>query len=181
MRIAILDSLLNLASPKQYPKLGTLELDATLTEAVKLDSNVTTAPIETGESVTDHVYNEPLSLSLECSISSAHPKRNGNTVAHVQAYEALKQLRDAREPIDVVTGLDVYPNMVVTGINIQRDASTNQQLRFQADLVQVVLLDSESINADGETKHGRKQGTPLSQSELATLHPQQTNIKQVYA
>ncbi|MDX1811580.1 MAG: hypothetical protein R3240_06505, partial [Gammaproteobacteria bacterium] len=46
-------------------KIGTLALDASLQENHKLSSKVTSFPIENGSIVSDHILNNPITVSIE--------------------------------------------------------------------------------------------------------------------
>jgi len=150
-------------------KIGFLELDAVVSETINLNNTVTSAPIETGETVTDHVYNEPLELSMECIISDSDIVRSVNSqinqVARIQAYESLVDLWKAKSPVDVVAGYEVYSNMLITSISIPRANEDGDSIRFTASFIQANILESVFLsNKSGRVNVGRKQGTIASNS-----------------
>jgi hypothetical protein len=70
-KVAILDAL----GVIQRKRIGFLELDCVMFEGINMVNTVTASPIETGESVTDHMFNEPLELTMDCIISDDDPTR----------------------------------------------------------------------------------------------------------
>jgi hypothetical protein len=150
-------------------KIGFLELDAVISETINLNNTVTSAPIETGENVTDHVYNEPLELSMECIVSDSDIVRSislqANPVARIQAYESLVDLWKAKTPVDVVAGYEVYPNMLITSISIPRANDDGDSIRFNVSFLQANILDSLFLSdKSGRVNVGRKQGVIASNS-----------------
>jgi hypothetical protein len=162
-------------------KIGSLAIDCVVNENITLSTNITTAPIETGESVTDHAYNEPLKLSGTGIISDSDPARalqnviTNTTSAYkplprLEAYETLRQMHLERTPIDVVMGLETYTNMMIENINIPRDADSGDALFFTFDMIQVTILDRVArLTTGGKVNKGRKQGTVATNSQLSVL------------
>jgi hypothetical protein len=153
-------------------KIGFLELDAVINETINLKNTVTSAPIETGENVTDHVYNEPLEFSMECIISDSDVIRafsfQPNPVARIQAYESLVDMWKARTPLDVVAGYEVYPNMSITSISIPRANEDGDSIRFTVSFLQANILESVFLSdKSGRVNVGRKQGVIASNSITA--------------
>jgi hypothetical protein len=176
-------------------KIGSLAIDCVVDENITLSTNVTTAPIETGESVTDHAFNEPLKLSVTGIVSDSDParalqnlsnivktavtnpkdilntiKNTYKTLPRLEAYETLRQMHIERTPIDVVMGLETYTNMMIENINIARNADSGDALFFTCDLIQVTLLDRvASLTTGGKVNKGRKQGTVASNRAISIL------------
>lgn len=171
--MAIKVALLDVTQQNLKKKIGFLELDCVMNEDITMSSNVTESPIETGESISDHVYNEPLQLRLEAIISDSDPQRlerqkqNNSpiTSARLEAYEALRDLWEAKQPVDVVTGLETFSNMVVTNISIPRENADGDSIKFNVDIKQVKIKDSVFQKDKRKRANvGRKQGTIANQS-----------------
>lgn len=163
-------------------KIGSLAIDCVVDENITLSTNVTTAPIETGESVTDHAFNEPLKLSFTGIVSDSDPARalqnvfTNTTSAYkplprLDAYETLVQIWQNKEPIDVVMGLETYTRMMIENISIPRNTDSGDALFFTADLKQVTILPRvASLTTGGKVNKGRKQGTVASNSQYNVLN-----------
>ena len=111
-------------------RIGTLGLDVVSVELLTLDSTVTENPIESGSMVSDHVINMPQTLRIEAILSGDTQRK----------YDEIKQIRAAREPLIVVTGLDVFENMCIESITINRTRATGESLPVAIDLREVVIV-----------------------------------------
>jgi hypothetical protein len=169
-------------------KIGSLAIDCVVDENITLSTNVTTAPIETGESVADHVYNNPIKLNFTGIVSDSDPARalqNATSTTtsgfkqmpRLEAYETLVQLWQNKTPIDVVMGLETYTNMMIENLSIPNNADTGDALFFTADLKQVTLLDRvASLTTGGKVNKGRKQGTVASNSQQNVINRIRTRL-----
>lgn len=177
-------------------KIGSLAIDCVVEENITLSTNVTTAPIETGESVTDHAFNEPLKLSVTGVVSDSDParalqnisniaktvktnpsvilstiKNTYKTLPRLEAYETLRQMHLERTPIDVVMGLETYTNMMIENISIARNADSGDALFFTCDMIQLNILDRvATVTTGGKVNKGRKQGTVASNRQYNVLN-----------
>lgn len=129
--------------------IGDLVIDVFSEEDITYASTVTDHPIETGEAVTDHVFNQPTRLRVRGTIAG---NRGGGGFFNIggiggdrkqEGYETLRELHQARQPLDVVTGLEVFTNMVITDLSIPRTARTGGALVFDVEFKQVRFVDSQ--------------------------------------
>ena len=179
-------ALLDVFGLRTRKKIGFLELDAVINETINLNNTVTTAPIESGESITDHVYNQPLELSLECIVSDSDIIRQFSQftsetgqLARIEAYETLLDMWKAKSPVDVVAGFEIYSNMLVNSISIPRSNEDGDSLRFTVDFTQATILESLFLsNKSGRVNIGRKQGTIASNSISAIASKVLERLKQ---
>jgi hypothetical protein len=176
--MAIKVAILDIFGFLQRKKIGFLELDCVTSEDITMSSNVTQSPIETGESITDHVYNEPLQLRIEAIVSDSDPVRQLRRVLNIvpntdprfviprlDAYESLRDLWKGKAPVDVVTGLELFSNMLVTNISIPRTVEDGNSLRFTVDMIQIETKDSVFQNNKSKRSNvGRKQGAIANNS-----------------
>ena len=131
-----------LFEPKRKGKIGTLELDVVLEEQHEYDSEVTQYPIESGESISDHVNLNPVRLTMRGFITQTPVQfldRNtilGNDLVQT-AFDKLIEIRENKDVIDVISGLKVYSDMIMNRLSIPRDPRTGQSLQFTAGFVQI--------------------------------------------
>ncbi len=144
-------------------KIGNLVLDACLTEVITLSSTITEHPIETKESISDHVFKNPLKIKIEGYITDSPIKIMGffetplqnnsidkllnsaksflpfNAAAKpsIQAYQLLKKLHADRQLLSIVTKLDAFNNMAIENITFNSDVNTGERLEFTAELMQI--------------------------------------------
>ncbi len=131
-----------LFGPKRIGKIGSLELDAVLEEQHNYDSEVTEYPIESGESISDHVTLNPIRLTMRAFITQTPIQLlNLNTILGndlIQtALDKLIEIRNNKDVIDVVSGLKVYSDMIMYRLSIPRDRRTGQSLQFSAEFKQI--------------------------------------------
>jgi len=142
-----------LFEPKRKGKIETLELDVVLEEQHNYDSEVTQYPIETGESISDHVNLNPVRLTMRGFITNTPVELlNVNTILGndlVQtAFDKLLEIREKKDIIDVVSGLKVYSDMIMNRLSIPRDRRSGQALNFTAEFIQIKK--TASIGETGE-------------------------------
>lgn len=116
-------------------------LDATLNEDHNYISRVTQFPIESGEIISDHIINEPETLSLSGIVSDSPLLFLSSFNRSTDAFNRLVRIHELKERITVVTGIKVYENMVMTSLSVPRNAESGQSLAFSMEF-QKILLDS---------------------------------------
>ena len=109
--------------------LGPIPLQVVIREKHIAKLAVTRHAIETGAEVTDHSYIEPKKLILEGASGQA-----------ASAYNALVNLQKTRRPFSLVTGLYVYTNMLIEGIEAERDAPHGRILNCRVELTEILLV-----------------------------------------
>lgn len=122
---------------------------------------VTEHPIQNAANITDHAYLLPSRLTLFVGMSdvmdSVIPGQwSGDSPKSVNAYSKLLDLWAARQPLKVVTRLDLYENMLIEHIGADDDVSTLYGLKarvtFQQILTAVVSTLKVSIRPNATDK-----------------------------
>lgn len=121
-----------------------LQIDIVSSEVIELPSETTDNPIESGAEVTDHIINRPIMLRMVCQIG-------GSTLLNfadrkLEGYEALKKLRDDKQPITVVSGLETFSNMLINNISIDRNLQNASVLQFQIEFKQAKIVSSQRVD-----------------------------------
>lgn len=124
-------------------KIGTVEIDVSPNQNHRYPSRVTENPVEDGTVFSDHQVLMPVMLEIEgrvtdASVSLVNTVRGKGTAK--DAFRELVNLQKRREPIDVVTGLAVYQNMMIEELNVVRTASDGQSVRFVATLREIQVI-----------------------------------------
>lgn len=120
--------------------IGFLSVDVFTSERVTLEAEVTDHPIEGGAPITDHVYNRPLTINVRGTVDG--PRRQA-------AYQTLRLLHRLRLPTIVSTGLQVFPRMVMTSLDIPRTVTTAAPLEFVAEFRQVTFVSGQTAPVVG--------------------------------
>lgn len=109
--------------------IGPVPIDCVVSEKHESTLNITEIPIESGSVITDHAVVMPKKVSLDIGSGSA-----------VASFSALVALQESRAPFTLVTGLNVYRNMLIKSINPTRDAQFGHVLRANVDLQEIILV-----------------------------------------
>jgi hypothetical protein len=128
--------------------IGSQEMDAYLQEQHSLSAEVTREPVEAGADVSDQVIQQPDELNIIAQISNHPPKKDDNTdpFRAESAFERLKQMKEAGEPVTVLTSLQPYDNMVITSITVERTARLSNVVRCTIHLVSVRIVRSGTVD-----------------------------------
>jgi hypothetical protein len=144
------------------------QIDASLSEEHTFESEVSEYPVETGGDVTDNIRPKPIIVKINGIVSDTPI----GTIADVRgrqgdngaldftpsndAYAKLKDIRDKREPVSIVTTLQTFDSMVMTNLEVPRDAKTGKALRFTATFQQVTLVTNLRTTIRVATPSGAK-------------------------
>ena len=127
-------------------KIGTIEIDAVLNENHQYDADITENPVEDGTIFSDNVVLQPIRLEMTCRVTDASPSllnlRSPGTAD--DAFKSLVALQRSREVFDVVTGINVYSNMMLQSLSIPRESSDGRSLRFNAVLKEILIVGDEA-------------------------------------
>lgn len=126
---------------KKYEKtkVGNIFLDATIDETHAYKANVTSYPIESGDSVSDHVFNLPENLSITGIVSDTPLNILLPFNRSIDAFNRLLRIFYNKERLTIVTGIKIYTSMVMTSLSIPRDVRTGQSLTFAMEFKRVVI------------------------------------------
>jgi len=142
-----------------------------ISESYSSSNSVTEFPVEDGSSVNDHVVSEANEISIQAFIGrakfevwesdipeTAEELPEEDPKARIkQAYYELKRLKEERQPLTIVLGLDVFENMVITSFDIDRNASTGADLPFSMGFKEIRIVRSETVTVNGSTVGGGDQ------------------------
>lgn len=139
---------LSLLFGKKYAqaRIGTVFLDATLTEDHSYSSRVTAYPIESGRTISDHIINEPDVLQISGVVTDTPLSILSPFNRSIDAFNRLVGIHERKEIITVVTGIKVYTNMVMTSLQVPRNIQTGQSLNFVIELQKILLDSSVTLN-----------------------------------
>lgn len=154
---------------KQQVLIGGYVIDVTVNENHQFDSDVTEYPVETGGDITDNVRPKPIIVTLDGVVSdtpigtiatlrdSQGDNGQQDFLPSADALAALLAIREAREPVSITTTLQSFDNMVMTGLEVPRDASTGAALRFSATFQQVIFVTNDRTTVRVATPSNGKQ------------------------
>lgn len=164
-------------------KIGDIEVETTLEETHTDTLHVTEHPVEAGAAIADHSYKKPAELVLRCGWSNASLKalfgiisgffaggtmRKADYVSGI--YSQLLKLQEDREPISIATGLRQYDNMLITGLQVQRDQKTSQIIMVTATCREVILVSTSAATLPAKTD----QASPADTAETENAGAKQS-------
>jgi hypothetical protein len=137
--------------------IGGFEIDAFLVEQYNFSNKMTNLPVEEGSNISDHVIEEHDTISIEAFIGSTKFETYTGEIpedistmeipdqkARIrQAYHELLRMKREKQPLDVVTGLDTFTDMLITSLNISRDVESGADLPFSMTFQNIKTVKSE--------------------------------------
>lgn len=135
--------------------IGGYFFDAVFSVDTEHSLTVTQHPVQTGANISDHAFVNPIRMTMQIGVSDAMAYRVGANYGgdggtkSVQAYRLLCKLQELRIPMQVVTRLNTYPNMLIESIDVSDDVSTLCALKATINLVQVLVVNvgTEKVSA----------------------------------
>lgn len=119
--------------------------DAFLSIDHNLQLEMTEHPVQTGASITDHTYLKPNELTMEIGMSDVMASivdgqfSDGGATRSINAFQILKELWQQRLPLQVVTRLGIYDNMIIQSIAIPDDYTRLNGLRATVKLKELLV------------------------------------------
>lgn len=144
--------------------IGGYFFDAVFSVDTEHSLTITQHPVQTGANISDHAFVNPIRMTMQIGVSDAMAYRAGadyggdGGTKSVQAYRLLCKLQELRTPMDVVTRLNSYPNMLIESIDVSDDVSTLCALKATVNLVQVLVVNvgTEKVSARAWTSDVQK-------------------------
>lgn len=135
-----------------------------ISEKHSLKFRVSDHPLQDGSTISDHVHQEMQECTVEGMFTN-HPLRKLEEVNEVKFkdeyatidvkptvsntalanFEKLKLLAKQRKPVRLVCSLEIYPKMVITGIDYDRDSKSGSSIRFTMTLRELKTVSLKSV------------------------------------
>ena len=155
--------------------IGGYFFDAVFSVDTEHSLTVTQHPVQTGANISDHAFVNPIRMTMQIGVSDAMAYRVGadyggdGGTKSVQAYRLLCKLQELRIPMQVVTRLNTYQNMLIESIDVSDDVSTLCALKATINLVQVLVVNV------GTEKVSARQWTTGAQRKSQEVQPKGDN------
>lgn len=131
---------------RNLPSIGSIQIDATISEDHNYSNDVTDHPIETGASISDTIIQKPFTLSMECIVSASplSDKVTDSTPQRVdRTYGSLARLAQSKSLVTVVTAVKTYSNMAISSLSVPRSKDDGNSLRFNVTFKQVRIVSAQ--------------------------------------
>lgn len=161
--------------------IGGLFFDAVISVSTEHTATITSHPVQLGANISDHMYLEPISITMEIAMSDAmdsmvYGQWKGGYTKSVSAYRMLCDLQARRIPITVLTRLNQYPDMVIESISVNDDYKSLYGLRATVSLKQVFVAEAttDTVSArswvtDADANRGEAQPSVIPTSVIGGM------------
>lgn len=139
-------------------QIGFLKIDVFTHERISYESTVTDNPVEFGSVITDHVYNRPTRIRVRGTVDAA--RRNA-------AFQSLNLIHKSRLPVSVMTGLQTFPLMVMSRLDIDRNIDNAEPLEFSAEFSEITFALTQ-LAAQGQAALAGVQDTATAAIDAGT-------------
>lgn len=143
-----------------------MPFDLFISEKNSLKFRVSEHPLQDGSTITDHIHREMREVTVEGLFTNHHMKKNVShevkfrdqygTRDEVQTFyntalakfNKLKRLANERKTVRLVCALEIYPKMVITGIDYDRDSKSGSAIRFTMTLRELRTASLKAFKSD---------------------------------
>ena len=119
--------------------LGGLTFTVVISEAEKATAKLTDYPVEDGVSYSDHVILAPREVTVQVGQGVDESETDPR-----DKLDKLRELMEAREPIELYTGKSYYKSMIITSISQTTDAKTETVLIASVTLREVRIAHTQA-------------------------------------
>jgi hypothetical protein len=126
--------------------IDVIKLDATITAGLSFPATVTEHPVEDGSLIADHIRNDPETVTITGFVSNtpvAVLGLNADPSRARGAADSLVELREKKELVRITTDVHLFNDMMMTQLDIPRDADSANALRFTAAFTKVTKVSTE--------------------------------------
>lgn len=140
--------------------IGPVPIDCMVSEKSTAELDITELPTESGSRITDHAVVMPKRVTLDIANEAA-----------AASFNALVAFQESRVPFTLVTGLSVFPNMLVKRIDAERDATFSTVLRAKVDLQEIIIVETAyAADPEGDSGTGER-GKPGGKKSTRAAPP----------
>ena len=194
--------------PKDGYKVGSVELDLILDEEHSKSAQVTENPLQDGRAISDGIFLELQEGSLTGLVTNHSVKiaeerakqlelQDSETLmAEAENYQLenrarqawidLKAVMDAKQPVTIVTSLEVYDNVAITNISTERNGDSGDALEIKVSFRQIltVSLMEHEVTAQVQPKDmdsdiNRKSALGVNVGQKVASEPTEAEKKQL--
>ncbi len=147
--------------------VGDIKFDLILSENHNFSNEVTEHNIEDGSTISDHIKNNPETGSVTGLITNFTIHTFGITKNRAQdAFDAFKSLWKERTLVTIVTVMEVYNDVAITDVSVDRSSSTGESLALnisfqKANIVKLKTVQVDvGITLDGTETNANRQASP---------------------
>ena len=152
--------------------IGGFVIDAFISEHYKFGNSVTDIPMEDGSYASDHAVENAAEIHITGFMGGVEfaGSAGGDPKTRItEAYLELMRLKSERQPIDLVTGLDTYPDMLITSFEVDRDSTNGNDFPFEMTFKQIRIIKSETTAISGASPSADQTAGSADMGVAATI------------
>jgi hypothetical protein len=126
-----------------------IQFDLILNETHNFSSEVTEFNVEDGSIISDHIKNNLENGSVTGLVTNFTLNRFGIVTNRAQdAFDALKLLRKERKLVTLITVMEVYNNVAITDVSVDRSSDTGEAIALNITFKKVNVVKLKSVQID---------------------------------
>lgn len=129
--------------------LSPLPIDVRIQQTHTIETEITELAVEDGSTVNDHALIKPARYKIEFASQAA-----------ALSWQRLKQINKDRKPFTIVSGLDIYTNMLINMATARVDKDNDQILRGEVELQEVLFAETAYYAVPDSGGGGTQAGKP---------------------
>ncbi|CND33900.1 phage baseplate protein [Yersinia enterocolitica] len=139
---------------QQTRKIGVLVPSVIIAEKHQDALEITEHPVEVGAAVNDHAYKRAAEVTMEVGFAGGGSLLDFVDTSTIglslgkspeEVYQELRDLQESRQPFDVITGKRKYSNMLIRGIEVTTDKTSENVLMCVLTLREVIMSQTDSV------------------------------------
>lgn len=179
--------------------IGGIQLDAVLSESHANTVAITRNPVEVGVEITDHAVVLPKRLIMIVEVTDSPfglaaigaivdtitglfgTSTTENLTRSSAAYNAMVQLQEQRQALEIQTGLKLYESMLITSITTNQDKDSSKVATMTITLDEIIVAETTlvaipeaQINDEGVKKQA---GSPTQKGRVESSAPTESTSK----
>lgn len=120
--------------------IGGIPIDVVVSEKHESEMEIATHPVERSAEIADHAWRKPRKVTIEGVVGQG---------AAFGAYQAMLSLQDKPQLFTLVTGLKVYPDMLLQSLNAERSSEYARVLKFEAGCQEIIRVSTQTTTGQG--------------------------------
>lgn len=151
--------------------------DITIEEQHQDQLVITDHPVELGATISDHAYDLPSEVLITYGWTPSGPTNTGFSSSFLNdLYAKILAVKSAKSLFQVFTGRRIYTNMLLGGVTLTTDKTTEQALVVRMLCRQIIIVQTTTITVslDPTTQATPQRTLPPANQGTQALQPAQT-------
>jgi hypothetical protein len=135
----------------QGRSIGGIIAQVTIDETETDELMITEHPVEQGAAISDHAYKRPSRVTIRAGWAAQRDGQAQDLSANSGVYGYLLSWQAALNPFDLYTGKRVYHDMLIAGITVTTDQTSEFALMATISCQQIILVSTSTTQVATST------------------------------